>query len=157
MYIYSQARINGFVSTISGRRRYLESISSSESAQRAASERQAVNSVIQGSASDVIKLAMILLNHHIDSDAVSTSETSESSSMSKTKLLMQIHDELIYEVHVPSTSTASNPVTCSAVQLFSARLKKVMEVDVARLLGLTVSIPVQINVGLDWGHMSIYV
>lgn len=145
------------MSTICGRRRYLESISSSENAQRAASERQAVNSIIQGSASDVIKLAMILVHHRIKSQKIESSTvstTNNTTSMnvsSRTKLLMQIHDELIYEVPIPSNTP--NPVTCSAVQAFVQSLRNVMEVDVAALLSLTVPVPVQINTGLDWGHM----
>lgn len=143
---YSQAHIDGYVSTICGRRRYLESISSQDNSQRATSERQAVNSIIQGSASDVIKLAMILLHHRINHPNSSAAVTGQSA-----KLLMQIHDELIYEVPVPSNT--ANPVTCAAVQSFVESLRSVMERDVATLLSLTVPLPCTVSIGLDWGHM----
>ena len=59
------ARRNGYVSTMLGHRRYLPDITIADSGRRAAAERQAINSVVQGSASDVIKLAMIRMEHHI--------------------------------------------------------------------------------------------
>lgn len=78
------ARTNGYVTTILNRRRYLKDINSSNKALRAFSERAAVNSVIQGSAADLIKVAMIKCFDILKSY--------------KTKIILQIHDELLFSV-----------------------------------------------------------
>ncbi len=78
------ARTNGYVSTILNRRRYLKDINSSNKVSRSFSERAAVNSVIQGSAADLIKVAMI--------------KCFELLKPYKTKIILQIHDELLFSV-----------------------------------------------------------
>lgn len=83
--ILEGARENGYVTTIAGRRRWLPGIYSSNGQIAAAAQRQAVNTVIQGSAADVIKLAML---------AVSADPELEKM---KARLLLQIHDELLLE------------------------------------------------------------
>ena len=88
-YIDSQvnfARENGYVSTILGRRRYLKDINSSNAIVRGASERNAVNAPIQGSAADIIKLAMISIHKKL------------SENKWKSKMLLQVHDELVFDV-----------------------------------------------------------
>jgi len=75
---------NGFVTTILGRRRYIPEINTSNSQVRNFAERTAINTPIQGSAADLIKMAMIAINRRIDEfDA---------------KMILQVHDELVFEV-----------------------------------------------------------
>lgn len=79
-----QAKKNGYVKTILNRRRYLKDINSNNRALRAFSERAAVNTVIQGSAADLIKVAMIACDKILKGF--------------KTKIILQIHDELLFKV-----------------------------------------------------------
>ncbi|MCZ8144374.1 DNA polymerase I [Flavobacterium sp.] len=81
------ARENGYVETISGRRRYLKDINSANAVVRGAAERNAVNAPIQGSAADIIKIAMINIHRKL------TTENWQS------KMLLQVHDELVFDVH----------------------------------------------------------
>ena len=81
------AREQGFVSTISGRRRYLKDINSANQVVRGAAERNAVNAPIQGSAADIIKIAMINIHRKLKSENW------------KSKMLLQVHDELVFDVH----------------------------------------------------------
>lgn len=81
------AREQGYVSTISGRRRYLKDINSANQVVRGAAERNAVNAPIQGSAADVIKIAMINIHKRLRSENW------------KSKMLLQVHDELVFDVH----------------------------------------------------------
>lgn len=81
------ARENGYVETISGRRRYLKDINSANAVVRGGAERNAVNAPIQGSAADIIKIAMINIHRKL------TTENWQS------KMLLQVHDELVFDVH----------------------------------------------------------
>lgn len=81
-----KARENGYVETILGRRRYLPDITSANAVVRGFAERNAINAPIQGSAADIIKLAMINVDEKLQS------------SLLQTKMLLQIHDELIFDV-----------------------------------------------------------
>ncbi len=81
------ARENGYVQTVLGRRRYLKDINSANAVVRGAAERNAVNAPIQGSAADIIKIAMINIHKKL------TSENWQS------KMLLQVHDELVFDVH----------------------------------------------------------
>ena len=84
----SIARDKGYVETITGRRRYLKDIESRNAVVRGHSERNAVNAPIQGSAADIIKLAMIELDR------------SMRQSNMKSKMLLQVHDELVFDAHL---------------------------------------------------------
>ena len=89
-YIQEQietARENGFAQTVSGRRRYLKDINSQNNVVRGAAERNAVNAPIQGSAADIIKIAMINIHRRLTSENW------------KSKMLLQVHDELVFDVH----------------------------------------------------------
>jgi DNA polymerase-1 len=89
-YIQEQiehARENGYVQTILGRRRYLKDINSANAIVRGGAERNAVNAPIQGSAADVIKIAMINIHTKLVSENW------------KSKMLLQVHDELVFDVH----------------------------------------------------------
>lgn len=81
------ARENGYAQTISGRRRYLKDINSQNIVVRQAAERNAVNAPIQGSAADIIKIAMINIHKRLTSENW------------KSKMLLQVHDELVFDVH----------------------------------------------------------
>lgn len=81
------ARENGYVETISGRRRYLKDINSANAIVRGGAERNAVNAPIQGSAADIIKIAMINIHKKLTSEHW------------KSKMLLQVHDELVFDVH----------------------------------------------------------
>ena len=89
-YIANQvafAREEGYVETILGRRRYLKNINSQNAIVRSGDERNAVNAPIQGSAADIIKIAMINIHKMLKQGNY------------KSKMLLQVHDELVFEVH----------------------------------------------------------
>ena len=81
------ARENGYVQTVLGRRRYLKDINSANMMVRSGAERNAVNAPIQGSAADIIKIAMINIHKKLTSENW------------KSKMLLQVHDELVFDVH----------------------------------------------------------
>jgi len=88
-YIANQiafAQSNGYVETLLGRRRYLTNINSQNSIVRSADERNAVNAPIQGSAADIIKIAMINIDKRLADENF------------KSKMLLQVHDELVFDV-----------------------------------------------------------
>mgnify|MGYP006094331973 CR=1 FL=1 len=88
-YMQSQinfARDNGYVSTVLGRRRYIKDINSANALVRGAAERNAVNAPIQGSAADIIKVAMINIHEKLINEDW------------KSKMLLQVHDELVFDV-----------------------------------------------------------
>lgn len=81
------AREHGYVQTVLGRRRYLKDINSANMMVKSGAERNAVNAPIQGSAADVIKIAMINIHKKLTSENW------------KSKMLLQVHDELVFDVH----------------------------------------------------------
>ena len=190
---YRTAAQQGYVVTISGRRRYIDHIKSADERQRATAERQAVNSVIQGSASDVIKLAMLLIHQSLphfqlpssSSSSTTTSTTSTAAApMQETKdpgstsasdtgvgktdnkaesqqtriprLLMQIHDELIYEIPIPfpSASLLEYPENKQYITSFVTNLSQCMEQQVIDTLSLSVPLTSNVKIGYSWGAMS---
>ena len=82
----AQARAQGYVETVFGRRLYLPEIGSGNPARRQAAERAAINAPMQGSAADLIKLAMIAVQNWLDAEAPAS------------RLILQVHDELVLEV-----------------------------------------------------------
>jgi DNA polymerase-1 len=86
--VVSDARELGYVETIMKRRRYLPDINSTNAIVRGFAERNAVNAPIQGSAADIIKMAMIAVHKAMKSENV------------KSKMILQVHDELVFDVHV---------------------------------------------------------
>ncbi|MEN9972734.1 MAG: hypothetical protein RIS20_1081 [Bacteroidota bacterium] len=86
--VIAQARELGYVETIMKRRRYLPDINSANAVVRGYAERNAVNAPIQGSAADIIKMAMIAVAAAMKSENV------------KSKMILQVHDELVFDVHV---------------------------------------------------------
>ncbi len=101
--IVAQARTNGFVTTLLKRRRYVPEIHAKDKAQREFAERTALNTPIQGTAADIIKLAMIAARQAIRQHGL------------KAKMLLQIHDELVFEL--PETELdATVPVIKTAME-----------------------------------------
>lgn len=84
--IVESAREKGYVETIMGRKRYLRDINSKNFTSRSFAERNAINTPIQGSAADIIKLAMIKIQNKIRSEQLSS------------KMVLQVHDELLFDV-----------------------------------------------------------
>lgn len=81
-----KAREHGYVTTMFGRRRYLRNINSRNQVVRGNAERNAVNAPIQGSAADIIKIAMVRIHNNLIRQKL------------KSKMILQVHDELIFEV-----------------------------------------------------------
>lgn len=81
-----EAREQGYVKTLMGRRRYLPNINSRNGMQRGFAERTAINAPIQGTAADVIKLAMVHIQDWLKGSKL------------QTKMILQVHDELIFDV-----------------------------------------------------------
>ena len=116
------ARENGFVETIMGRRRYLRDINSANQTVRGFAERNAINAPIQGSAADMIKIAMI--NIHKEMKAQNLQST----------MTMQVHDELVFDV----------------VRSEKEAMKAIIQDKMANAIKLTVPIVVEIGEGDNW-------
>jgi DNA polymerase-1 len=120
-----QARRLGYVTTILGRRRPIPELSSGDATQRAFGERMAINNPIQGSAADVIKVAMISISQRLHVE------------MPATKMLLQVHDELIFEM--PEND----------LEVTKQLVKTEMEHTGVRV-GVTVPLKVDLGVGRNW-------
>lgn len=97
------ARASGYVSTILGRRRYLPDISSRSNTVRGYAERNAVNAPLQGSAADIIKVAMIDIYRRMEAAGM------------RSRMIMQVHDELIFNV-VPDEAAAMQALVTDAME-----------------------------------------
>ena len=97
-----QAKAKGHVTTILGRRRPIPEIESSNPSRRSLAERLAINSVVQGSAADLIKLAMVKIESELhpapDTTLVTPRHTNAITNANEIRMLLQIHDELVFEV-----------------------------------------------------------
>ncbi len=118
-----QASAMGYVSTLNGRRLYLPDITSSNAIRRKAAERAAINAPMQGTAADIIKRAMIAV------DGWLMTQTSPD-----VKMIMQVHDELVFEVKEEAIATASE------------KIRQLMESSMA----LDVPLRVDVGVGDNW-------
>lgn len=94
----AQAKDRGYVETLDGRRLYLPDINSSNGARRAGAERAAINAPMQGTAADIIKRAMIAVDAWLETDKP------------RVKMIMQVHDELVFEVHKDDVEAVSKKV-----------------------------------------------
>ncbi|MFV5698247.1 DNA polymerase I [Flavobacterium sp. ZT3R17] len=124
-YIQEQieyARENGFVQTILGRRRYLKDINSANAIVRGAAERNAVNAPIQGSAADIIKIAMINIHEKLISENW------------KSKMLLQVHDELVFDVHNSELE----------------KIQPMIKYEMEHAFKLDVPLDVDLGAGKDW-------
>uniref|UniRef100_UPI00358EA2DD DNA polymerase theta-like n=1 Tax=Myxine glutinosa TaxID=7769 RepID=UPI00358EA2DD len=120
----------GFVETLSGRRRYVPAINDPDPQTRAHAERQAVNSRIQGSAADIIKLSMAALHRKL-------AHLVTPSGFRNARLLLQIHDELLYEVKE------------SLLSEVAVIVKSTMET----VMKLKVALVVRVKSGQSWGDL----
>ena len=93
------ARTNGYVETITGRRRYLRDINSSNATVRSAAERNAINMPIQGTAADMIKIAMVKIQQSLVEQKL------------KTRMLLQVHDELVFDLAPDEETTVRSVVS----------------------------------------------
>ncbi len=116
------ARENGYVQTILGRRRYLKDINSQNAVVRGAAERNAVNAPIQGSAADIIKLAMININRKLNEQKY------------KTKMLLQVHDELVFDAHKEELE----------------EVRKMIKTEMEQAYTLKVPLDVELGTGQNW-------
>ncbi len=116
------ARENGYVQTVLGRRRYLKDINSANMMVRSGAERNAVNAPIQGSAADIIKIAMINIHKKLVTENW------------KSKMLLQVHDELVFDVHT------------SELEKIQPMIKHEME----NAFIMDVPLDVEIGMGKNW-------
>ncbi len=93
------AQKNGYVQTVTGRRRYLRDIRSANGAVRGAAERNAINAPIQGTAADMIKIAMINIHRELAKRKL------------KTRMLLQVHDELVFDLYRPEEKEVRELIT----------------------------------------------
>ena len=114
------ARENGYVETISGRRRYLKDINSQNAIIRGAAERNAVNAPIQGSAADIIKIAMINIHKRMQENNY------------RTKMLLQVHDELVFDVYKPELDTIKSLVRYEMENAYNMSIPLSVEMDIGK-------------------------
>ena len=120
------ARENGYVQTVLGRRRYLKDINSANMMVKSGAERNAVNAPIQGSAADIIKIAMINIHKKLTSN-------SEGSGW-KSKMLLQVHDELVFDVHNSELE----------------KIKPMIKHEMENAFKMDVPLDVEMGVGKNW-------
>jgi DNA polymerase-1 len=116
------ARERGYVETVTGRRRYLRDIRSSNLTIRGGAERNAINAPIQGTAADMIKLAMINIHRELTEQQL------------KTRMLLQVHDELVFDLWEAETD----------------QVKLLIEEKMKTAIPLDVPIVVEMGVGDNW-------
>lgn len=120
--IPEQARKQGYIDTLFGRRRYFPSINDRNFSVRGRAEREAINMPIQGTASDIVKIAMIRVANALKAEKL------------ETKMIMQVHDELLFETPETEIETAT------------AMIKREMEAAAT----LDIPLTVEIGVGENW-------
>ncbi|WP_397445056.1 DNA polymerase I [Polaribacter sp. R77954] len=116
------AREHGYVETVLNRRRYLKDINSRNAMVRSGAERNAVNAPIQGSAADIIKLAMINIHNRFEKENF------------KSKMLLQVHDELVFDAHKEELET----------------IKPIIKHEMENAFKMSVPLDVEMGVGYNW-------
>ncbi|MDJ0646115.1 MAG: DNA polymerase I [Flavobacteriaceae bacterium] len=116
------AREHGYVETVLGRRRYLKDINSRNAVVRGAAERNAVNAPLQGSAADIIKLAMIKIYNRFQQENF------------RSKMLLQVHDELVFDAHKEELET----------------IKPIIKTEMENAYQLKVPLVVDMGMGDNW-------
>ena len=117
---------NGYVETLSGRRRYIPEITHSNFQVRNAAERMAINMPIQGTAADILKIAMIKIQSQITGNKLNS------------KMLLQVHDELIFE--------------CPEDEI--SEIKNILDKLMTNSLELLVPLKIEYKIGKEWGNME---
>ncbi len=120
--VVDQARIDGYTETLLGRRRYLPDLTSDNRQRRELAERNALNAPIQGSAADIIKVAMLRVHARIQAEGL------------RSRLLLQVHDELVCEVATGERAAISD----------------VLREEMAGAYPLSVPLDVSVGVGASW-------
>ncbi|XP_020280353.1 DNA polymerase theta isoform X2 [Pseudomyrmex gracilis] len=150
--VLEETHNDGYVMTLLGRRRQFPDLKSEKSSVRAAAERQAVNTKVQGSAADIVKKAMITIEermrHSFPDSAIVFPEARNNRKLRSSRemqqrggyLVLQLHDELLYEVNLAD------------LKKVAAIIKDSME----NVSQLTVPLPVKIRVGPAWGDLTDY-
>jgi DNA polymerase-1 len=113
----SFARLNGFVETLSGRKRYLKDINSSNGLVRSGAERNAINAPIQGTAADIIKIAMINIQDRLSKEQMSS------------KMLLQVHDELVFDVFKPELNKAIAIIKEEMESAYELKVPLIVDID----------------------------
>ena len=116
------ARENGFVQTILGRKRFLNDINSRNGMIRSSAERNAINTPVQGSAADIIKLSMINISDELKNNSL------------KSKLILQVHDELVFDVPLEEVDL----------------IKKIIIENMENAYKLKVPLIVDLGIGNNW-------
>ena len=116
------AREHGYVETVLNRRRYLKDINSRNAMVRSGAERNAVNAPIQGSAADIIKLAMINIHNRFKKEGF------------KSKMLLQVHDELVFDAHKEELEI----------------IKPIIKYEMENAFKMSVPLDVEVGVGENW-------
>jgi len=116
------ARDNGYVETVLQRRRYLKDINSRNAIVRGAAERNAVNAPIQGSAADIIKIAMIKIFKRFEKEGF------------KSKMLLQVHDELVFDAHKDELEI----------------IKPIIKYEMEHAFEMIVPLDVEMGIGENW-------
>lgn len=116
------AREHGYVQTMLGRRRHIRDINSSNSVVRGYAERNAINAPVQGTAADMIKIAMIDIHRAMEKKKM------------QSKMILQVHDELVFDAHIDELD----------------ELMPVVEKKMKTALGLKVPVVVEMNTGSNW-------
>ncbi len=118
----ASARQNGYVETMFGRRRYLRDINSTNSVVRQFAERNAINSPIQGSSADMIKIAMANIHKELKNNDL------------KSKMILQVHDELVFDTCIDELDT----------------VKKIVKDKMENAMKLNIPVVAELNVGENW-------
>lgn len=116
------ARERGYVETVTGRRRYVRDIRSSNATIRGSAERNAINAPIQGSAADMIKIAMVSIHEELQRRKL------------KTRMLLQVHDELVFDLYRPEES----------------EVRAMVQDKMQTAIALEVPVVVDIGIGENW-------
>ncbi|MCY1721242.1 DNA polymerase I [Prolixibacteraceae bacterium Z1-6] len=116
------ARNQGYVQTIKGRKRYLNDINSANAVVRGMAERNAINAPIQGSAADIIKLAMINIHRKMEEQNL------------KSKMILQVHDELNFDVYKPELE----------------QVQKLVKTEMEQVVNIGVQLTVESNAADNW-------
>ena len=124
--VKAKARADQYVETLTGRRRYLPDINSSNFNLRGGAERMAINMPIQGTAADIMKAAMIRVQRQLDEEEM------------RTKLLLQVHDELVFEVPQDEIDA----------------LKSLVFDEMPAAMDLDVTLKVDVKWASNWGDME---
>ena len=120
--IVKEAKENGYVTTLFGRRRPIPELASSNFMQRSFGERVAMNSPLQGTAADIIKIAMIQVWSRLKKQGL------------RSKLILQVHDELLVETYIEE----------------EAAVKEILITEMRNVAKLAVSLEIDLHTGNNW-------